>query len=353
MLWPFNHTTERRYWGKVFALYALTEVCVQLLFFIIINNFGAGRISIIEFHLVMWSFQCLLIWPIWWMAHLVRKQPIFIQVILNALFFIAYTWCWFGPVQDAIAFVYDHLQEVTRAASGRQVPRLDSGEEYSYLNYQLLKHAFRLSWFYLAAYFYNYRSAEKERIKLAIANKELELGLVKWHLNPSFYFKTISNLQQVAAKKPLDATGPILQLARVMEYVIYEAKEKLIAVKKEIRFISNYVQLINQQHGSTAFEITVTGEYNRLRIAPLLLAGIIDKLAVVDGGKEKIFYKIQLQFTGNEMMMAINGMANDTALLEDGGDLHSRLTGLYPGRHFISGTDSNTCKLIIKLDEEK
>jgi hypothetical protein len=57
--------------------------------------------------------------------------------------------------------------------------------------------------------------------------------MLKWHLNPSFYFKTIGHLQQVAKEKPGDATVPILQLAKVMEYVIYEAKEKLIDVKKE------------------------------------------------------------------------------------------------------------------------
>ena len=74
-----------------------------------------------------------------------------------------YSYCWFGPVQDVIGFLYNHLQEITRAANDRQVPYLDRGNEFSYINYQLLKHAFRLSWFYLAAYFYNYRAEEKKR----------------------------------------------------------------------------------------------------------------------------------------------------------------------------------------------
>ena len=60
------------------------------------------------------------------------------------------------------------------------------------------------------------RDEEKKKIELAVSNKELQLKLLKWHLNPSFYFKTIKHLQQSAAVKPSDATEPILQLAKVI-----------------------------------------------------------------------------------------------------------------------------------------
>ena len=196
------------YWLKVFALYALAEACVQLLFFFILNNFGTRRIGIIEFHLVMWVFQCLLIWPIWWVAWSVRQRSLIIQIGVNISFYVVYSYAWFGPVQDAIGFIYNNLQELTRSAGDRQEGYLDRGNEYSYLNYQLLKHAFRLSWFYLAAYFYNYRLEEKKRLELAVANRELQLKMLKWHLNPSFYFKTINHLRQVANDKPLNEPPP-------------------------------------------------------------------------------------------------------------------------------------------------
>jgi len=355
MFWPFHHKAVANYWLKVFALYALAEACIQLLFFFILNNFGTRRIGIIEFHLVMWVFQCLLIWPIWWIAWSVRQKPLLIQILVNIFFYVIYSYGWFGPVQDAIGYIYNNLQELTRSVEDRQEAYLDRGYEYSYLNYQLLKHAFRLSWFYLAAYFYNYRREEKKRLELAVANRELQLKMLKWHLNPSFYFKTINHLRQVANDKPVNATGPILQLAKVMEYVIYEAKEKLIDVKKEIQFLYNYTQLINQQDSNIVFEIEVAGEQELLKISPLLLAGFIDKIAGENNISGKRVYKIGLQFTGNEMLLEIHGNPeneNISSVMQDE-DLNRRLTELYPGRFLVSNsTEGTSFKLILILDEE-
>ncbi len=357
MIWPFHDKKLTNYWLKVFALYALVEACIQLLFFLILNNFGSARIGIIEFHLVMWVFQCLLIWPIWWVAWALRKQKLIVQILVNIAFYILYSYCWFGPVQDAIGWIYNHLQELTRVPSDRQAPYLDRGYEFGYLNYQLLKHGFRLSWFYLAAYFYNYRREEKQRMELAVANKELQLKLLKWHLNPAFYFKTINYLRTVAAEKPLSTTGPILQLAKVMEYVIYEAKEKLIDVKKEVHFLGNYIHLINQQpDNNIRFEMEITGDHDKLKIAPLLLAGFIDKVMAVDNNGEIRVCKMQLHFTGYEMQLDINGdtRKGNTSLLLPEDALYLRLKELYPGRFSLNNTNGNgQFKLSLKLDEER
>ncbi|MDZ4796351.1 MAG: histidine kinase [Bacteroidota bacterium] len=356
MRWPLHHTSEANYWLKVFALYALMEATIQLLFFIVLNNFGSQPVSIIEVHLLMWFFQCLLIWPIWWVAWSVRKKKVIVQVLVNLGFYIIYSYLWFGPVQDAIGYLYDNLLEITRPENKRLPAILDQGDQYAYLNYQLIKHAFRLLWFYLAAYFYNYRLAEKERLQLAIANKELQLKMLKWHLNPSFYFKTIQHLRKVADDKPVNATGPILQLAKVMEYVIYEAKEKLIAVKKEIQFLSNYIQLKNQQLGNCSnIDMEVTGEHEKLKIAPLLLTGIIDKIVTEQPVAGKADFRMLLQFSGNDMELIVTADTNpgNLGFIPDDA-MQTRLKELYPEKYIMSySADEGQFKLNIKLDAER
>jgi hypothetical protein len=356
MIWPLQNKALANYWLKVFALYALTEACIQLLFLFILNNYGARRITIIEFHLVMWIFQCLLIWPIWWIAWSVKDKNAVVQIVSNVAFYVVYSLLWFGPVQDVIGFLYNGLQHFTRPESDQLTPRLDSGTNYSYLNYQLLKHSFRLSWFFLAAYFYNYRVQEKKRIELAVANRELQLKLLKWHLNPSFYFKTINHLRKVATALPRNATVPILQLAKVMEYVIYEAKEKLIDVKKEIQFISNYIELINQQPDNhVIFSLEVKGEYDTLKIAPLLLVGFIDNVIAFTNRQSKQLYKMELQFSANKMQLMIGGMNGNAAPgfhLHDS-ELYKRISELYPQKFEInSPLDSHAFKLSLRLDEQ-
>jgi hypothetical protein len=356
MVWPFQNKPLASYWLKVFAWYALTEACIQLLFLYIINNYGTRPISNWEFHFIMWVFQCLLIWPIWWVAWRVSRYSILVQIITAIGFYFLYSYIWFGVVQDAIAFLHSQLQQVTRTEKDRIASAVDQSGNYSYINYQLLKHGFRLSWFFLANYFYHYRLEEEKRLELAVSNKELQLKLLKWHLNPQFYFKTINQLSAIAADSPVHCTGPILQLAKVMEYVIYEAKEKLIDVKKEIHFLRNYIELVSKQPGNRpVFELTTRGEYDKLKIAPLLLAGIIDKIAAesnMNGSKQ---YLLCLGFNASEMEFSVKGDFGNKP-----GDLFSsqdpliiRLRELYPEKfsfHFLSG--NNQLNLRVRLDEQ-
>jgi hypothetical protein len=288
--------------------------------------------------------------PIWAVAWLVKKQTIAIQVFVNTAFYALYTYIWFNPVQDAIAFVYNNFQEWTRPVNDRQMANLDRGGEAAFLNYQLLKHAFRLSWFYLAAFFYNYRKQEKERMKLAISNKELQLRLLKWHLNPSFYFKTNNYLQRLARVNPAGTTAPILQLAKVMEYVIYETKEKTIDVKKELDFISNYIHLLNQQNGAAGiFTLRTEGVYNHLKIAPLMLAGIIEYMAAADKNSSNSLFDFNLRFAGKNLFFS----ATNTRKLLPGysHELTQKLNEFYPGKYSLDVADGNKMKLKIELDE--
>jgi Histidine kinase len=340
---------QRNFWVKVFLVYAIIELIIQLLFLFTLNNFGGPRTSIIEYHLIMWMFQCLLILPIWWVARLVYKQPVIVQVLVNTAFYVLYCLVWFGLVQDAILYLYNHLQEVTRPVTDRQQANLDRGNGYAFLKYQLLKHSFRLAWFYVAAFFYKYKGEEKLRLQLALANKELQLKTLKWRLNPSFYFKTINHLQQVAAEKPANAVQPILQLSKTMEYVIYEAKEKLIEVKKELVFLESYIQLLNKQaENNRSISLSVQGNYTSLLIAPLLLSGLAD--SIMENEKETAKFTISLVFEGREMKISIRKNDNTPVTLSAESAAMKQIDEIYTER-YTSKPGGTSFEIQIKLDE--
>lgn len=355
-VWPFYNRSLASYWIKVFGLYALFEACIQLLFNYLINNYGTKLISNLEFHSVMWLFQCLLIWPIWWVANSVHKEKINVQVIVNTIFFIAYSYIWFGPVQDIVRFFHQEMQQLTQSPASRLETRIDKASDL--LPYQLLKHTFRLSWFFLANYLYYYRQEEAQRLQLAVANKELELKLLKWHLNPAFYFKTIDNLRQLASFSPASCTRPILQLAKVMEYVIYETKEKTIDVSKEVHFLTDYVQLINQQSDhSVKFTVSTEGEPGKLKIAPLLLAGFIDKIVAQNNTTITSMYAMKLGFSENNMSFSIQGdLGRHTIFFGENNQdaLYRRLTEFYKDRFsFRISSANNFFELNVRLNEEE
>jgi hypothetical protein len=353
MIWPFHNRSLANYWIKVFGLYALFEGCIQLLFNYLLNNFGNRQISNLEFHSIMWLFQCLMIWPIWWVAYAVHREKISIQIIVNLLFFILYSYVWFGPVQDIISYLHQEWQQVTRPVEDRIVGHVDKAAEL--LPYQLVKHTFRLSWFFLANYLYYYRREEAKRLELAVANKELQLKLLKWHLNPAFYFKTIDHLRQQAAVSPTGCTRPILQLAKVMEYVIYEAKEKMIDVSKEVSFLNDYLQLISQQPDhAIKFKLLVEGDPGKLKIAPLLLAGFIDKIVARHSRPGE--YTMKLEFSEQNMSFRIHGDLGESGQDFFGSNedaLYRRLTEFYRQKFsWRLSSGNNFFELNLRLNEE-
>jgi Histidine kinase len=255
-----------------------------------------------------------------------------------------YGYLWLVPVQDVFAFVYNTILDVTQPGTKHSNPTIDSKLHFTILNYQILKHAFRLSWYYLADYFYNYRKEEKQRIELAVSNRELQLKLLKWHLNPEFYFKTIGYLKKEAAERPANAGQPILQLAKVMEYVIYDARQPQVEMGKEAQFLSNYIQLVNQQLPTgNKILFTYEKEENRLLITPLLLAGLVEGIVI---GKEENATQaivITIRFNGNQLLFSVTGLHTPPvhqALLDE----------LYAGRYTSVFTLQQGYKLTIHLD---
>jgi hypothetical protein len=304
----------------------------------------------------MWIFQCLLIWPIWWVAYSVRRKKVGIQILVNLLFFIIYSYFWFGPIQQSIQFLHQQFQQITQPPITRLTTPID--EVADLLPYQLIKHTFRLSWFFLANYLYHYRKEEARRLQLAVANKELQLKLLKWHLNPGFYFKTIDHLRKLSADSPASCTKPILQLAKVMEYVIYEAKEKMIDVSKEVHFLDDYVQLVNQQSDHSArFVLSSEGVTDKLKISPLLLAGFIDKIAAGSNNSGLSTYTMQLNFSGNNMSFIIEGDLSQNENLFFGQNkedvLYRRFNELYADKFsYRLSSNKKFFELNVKLSEE-
>lgn len=337
---PFNDKLFTHYWLKVFGVYAITEACIQLLFNYVLNNFVPAQISNLEFHSVMWLFQCITIIPIWWIAYLARKKSLLTQVAVNLVFFFIYTWFWLDPVQQMIQSLHQHLQQITRPVSERILTPVDT----SYI-YQFVKHAFRLSWFFLADYFYNYQTEEEKRRQLAVANEELELKLLKWHLNPAFYFKTIAYLKELSLTHPASCTKPILHLAKVMDYVIYESREKLIDVSKEINFLNHYTELINHQKNYAAkFSIVTKGSYDKLKIVPLMLAEFIDSIITANGPCQND-YAICMLFSGNSMLFQVKGdNEQQEKVFSDANNLYNlRLKEMYDDNFSRPGIRGHHC----------
>lgn len=313
------------YWLKVFLLYVLFEACIQLLFLFTLNTFGS-TISDWQFHLIMWAFQCFFILPIWLVAYSLKTTPAWMQVSGNAAFFLLYTFFWYNVVQGWVAWGHSQLLPFTASNTGAPLnPPVDT---WNYFHYQLLKHAFRLGWFYVGNFFFHYQQEEQQKQQLLLTNKQLQLNLMKWTLHPGFYFKTLDIISEKAKTTPGLCPSLILRLSQVMEFVLYKPKEKQIPVAEELSFLNDYIFLLNQDTSHPYnYCLQVTGSHEQLTIIPLVLVSIIENQLEHQSPSIKKMV-ISVSFEGETLQLKILPSTNNIIRISD--PLLQRLQAFYP-----------------------
>ncbi|GHV51771.1 histidine kinase [Bacteroidia bacterium] len=203
-------------------------------------------------------------------------------------------------------------------------------------------------------------AAEAERKELERSRAEAELQNLKSQLNPHFLFNTLNNIYSMIAISPERAQDAVLELSRLLRYVLYESSERLITVGKDFDFARNYVELMRirlPQHVELRTEIQTSAP--RMQVAPLLFITLIEN-AFKHGASASQPSFIHLSLTANEKQAECRITnsyfpKNETDKSGSGigiANLHKRLELLYGARHtFTYGLEGNTyhSKLILQL----
>jgi sensor histidine kinase YesM len=137
------------------------------------------------------------------------------------------------------------------------------------------------------------KEVEKQKV-------EAELKALKMQVNPHFFFNTLNSLYSLSLDKSDKAPELILKLSDLMRYVIYESKDDLVAIEKQLEFLQSYVYL--ERLRSPEFlkiSFLVTGDNPGLKVAPLLFIAFIEN-AFKHGSKDRSlepFITIRLDLT--------------------------------------------------------
>ncbi len=123
-----------------------------------------------------------------------------------------------------------------------------------------------------------WRDAEKERQQLEQERTEAELTNLKNQLNPHFLFNTLNNIYSLIAISPEQAQSAVLELSKLLRYMLYENTQSHIAIEKELEFNRNYIELMRlrlARHVQVDVNIPSQLCPGKL-IAPLLFISLIE-----------------------------------------------------------------------------
>jgi sensor histidine kinase YesM len=185
-----------------------------------------------------------------------------------------------------------------------------------------------------------YYENEQRQLKM-----KLELDNLKAQISPHFLFNTMNNFYGLAVDNSNKLPNLMIKLSDLLRYSLYETKNDLVPVSKEINYVKNYIELEKIRLESTLdleFDSTVA-ENEDAGIAPLILMVFIENAfkharQVLN---EPIQIKIHLSLT-NEKVLILKVKNNyfNEGENHTGGlglmNVKKRLDLLYPGNlHYL------------------
>ena len=106
---------------------------------------------------------------------------------------------------------------------------------------------------------------------------EAELAYLKHQINPHFFMNTLNNIHALIDIDKEKAQKTVLELSKIMRYVLYDASLPSVPLEKEIHFLSNYIELMKIRYTEQVdIRISLPDEIPNTQIPPLLFISFLE-----------------------------------------------------------------------------
>jgi len=195
--------------------------------------------------------------------------------------------------------------------------------------------------------------------------KEAELKLLKAQLNPHFLFNTLNNLYGLSVAKSDKLPNLMLKLSDLLRYSLYETKETVVPLEKEIQYLENYISLEKiRLEDKTDIQFIKTGNLSSKKIAPMLFIVFVENafkhLGEESNNKSKVSVSINVKENNSLEFSCFNTRdksQNMEGNLEEGKsgiglqNAKKRLNLMYPEKHSLVIIEENENYIVnLKLD---
>lgn len=101
---------------------------------------------------------------------------------------------------------------------------------------------------------------------------ERQLEYLRYQVNPHFFMNTLNNIHALVDINPERAKTTIVELSKMMRYILYEGDKKLIPLQREALFLKNYIELMRLRYSSrVSINLDIPEMMPDVMLPPLLL----------------------------------------------------------------------------------
>ena len=203
-----------------------------------------------------------------------------------------------------------------------------------------------------------YRSLrdEQQMEELKRQNLLAEMDYLRYQINPHFFMNTLNNIHALIDIDTEYAKSAVIELSKMMRYVLYESGSETISLKKDIQFIENYIELMRIRYDSS---IDICLDYpatipNKVAIPPLLLIVFVEN-AFKHGVSynHASFIHIRIGYRDDAVTAVISNSRHEKSRPGTTGigleNVKKRLALIYQDNYTLSIDDSDPAVYTVKL----
>ena len=207
-------------------------------------------------------------------------------------------------------------------------------------------------------YYFRSRRDQKKLAELEKQNLEQQLEYLRYQINPHFFMNTLNNIHALVDIDPAKAQETIVELSKMMRFVLYEGDKHGVPLGRELDFIRTYIKLM-QLRFTDKVKITLELPANvpDKNVPPLMLISFIEN-AFKHGisYQHESFIKVKVATEGNTLQFSCCNSKAERSNEEKGGvglaNVRKRLNLLYDHNYSLriqDATDIYTIELNIPL----
>ena len=130
--------------------------------------------------------------------------------------------------------------------------------------------------------YFKQKGDQRHLTEMERKNLEQQLEYLKYQLNPHFLMNALNNIHALVDIDPERSKEAIIQLSKILRYVLYETDNKRVPLNKELEFMKNYTDLMRMRYGgklqftdSSNLLIPSSPEQSQM-IPPLLFVSFVE-----------------------------------------------------------------------------
>lgn len=137
--------------------------------------------------------------------------------------------------------------------------------------------------FLISGFSLGFRLSEKlilnERLRKETEKEKLnsELAFLKNQISPHFFFNTLNNIYSLVEINTEEGQKAILQLSKLMRYLLYESEKGNTLLSREIDFMTNFIELMKLRLSpKVQLKVSFPKKYVDVEVPPLLFISFIE-----------------------------------------------------------------------------